>query len=174
MRFREGTYIHFVLSFDWLASSEIIFLLFAILSTFFCRDFMKSYHLYVYTVTRKVVTLCRFDSRNRSNTINRKTWVDVSVNNYVVKCFIIPVLHCRRNYYLKPTCRGWNNHCLPWSSEIQHSCCGGLSCKCNLWGQNCRCTTKLWGRWLNRHRHVTNRMIFPTITLCVIKIFISS
>ncbi|XP_062581474.1 uncharacterized protein LOC134243253 [Saccostrea cucullata] len=54
----------------------------------------------------------------------------------------------RRNYYQlrQPTCNGWNNRCLPWSSQIQHSCCSGLSCKCNLWGQNCRCTTKLWGR----------------------------
>lgn len=62
----------------------------------------------------------------------------------------------RRNYYLRqPICNSWNRHCLPWSNEIQHSCCGGLACKCNLWGQNCRCTTQLWGRWLDSHLHVT-------------------
>ncbi|XP_033740553.1 U8-agatoxin-Ao1a-like [Pecten maximus] len=51
----------------------------------------------------------------------------------------------RRNLRPRRKCQSWRRKCVPWSSEARTSCCGGLACKCNLWMQNCKCTTKLWG-----------------------------
>lgn len=45
-------------------------------------------------------------------------------------------------------CSGWNRRCIPWSSELKYSCCDSLSCRCNFWGQNCKCVSRLWG-WCN-------------------------
>ncbi|XP_063402268.1 uncharacterized protein LOC134702406 isoform X1 [Mytilus trossulus] len=42
-------------------------------------------------------------------------------------------------------CSGWNRRCIPWSSELKYSCCDSLSCRCNFWGQNCKCVSRLWG-----------------------------
>ncbi|XP_052811970.1 uncharacterized protein LOC128239388 isoform X2 [Mya arenaria] len=50
-----------------------------------------------------------------------------------------------KRYKLR-VCRDWNNRCSPWTNRPIWRCCNGLSCKCNLWGQNCRCSSKIWGR----------------------------
>lgn len=42
-------------------------------------------------------------------------------------------------------CKRWNQKCQPWATQLDHTCCGGLTCKCNLWMQNCKCVSKLWG-----------------------------
>ncbi|KAL5009776.1 hypothetical protein ScPMuIL_012081 [Solemya velum] len=55
----------------------------------------------------------------------------------------------RRSYYDRrwQSCRRWNNSCAPWASEKRNRCCynQGLACRCNLWMQNCKCVSKLWG-----------------------------
>ncbi|XP_064618292.1 uncharacterized protein LOC135482306 [Liolophura sinensis] len=45
-------------------------------------------------------------------------------------------------------CRGYHSSCVPWSKNPVTSCCtqDNLTCKCNLWMQNCKCTSKMWGR----------------------------
>ncbi|XP_045198160.2 uncharacterized protein LOC123552512 isoform X2 [Mercenaria mercenaria] len=48
--------------------------------------------------------------------------------------------------YKRLVCRRWNHHCVPWTNRPGFKCCNGLSCKCNLWMQNCRCVSRLWGR----------------------------
>ncbi|XP_074662094.1 uncharacterized protein LOC141914719 isoform X1 [Tubulanus polymorphus] len=45
-------------------------------------------------------------------------------------------------------CKRWNQWCDPWTGYSEKKCCpeAKLACKCNLWGQNCKCVMKLWGR----------------------------
>ncbi|KAL4233036.1 hypothetical protein ACF0H5_007722 [Mactra antiquata] len=52
----------------------------------------------------------------------------------------------KKSYRRRLICRRWNQHCVPWTNKPFFKCCSDLTCKCNLWMQNCRCVSKLWGR----------------------------
>ncbi|XP_052244621.1 uncharacterized protein LOC127853861 [Dreissena polymorpha] len=47
--------------------------------------------------------------------------------------------------YKRVVCRQWNSQCIAWTDQRDKRCCSGLSCRCNLWGQNCKCVSRLWG-----------------------------
>ncbi|XP_005090647.1 uncharacterized protein LOC101851996 isoform X1 [Aplysia californica] len=53
----------------------------------------------------------------------------------------------RRSGYSEQKCRLWNDPCEPWTSDPSRACCNPRRhvCQCNLWLQNCRCGTRLWG-----------------------------
>ncbi len=45
-------------------------------------------------------------------------------------------------------CAQWDDLCDPWSTNKVAQCCtdDDIMCKCNLWGSNCKCVSRLWGR----------------------------